>query len=130
VDTATQDTLAAIARPGGDARWWREHTPVLTAGQLDYLATESAASAIMAYAPMQIPELLHTADYARAVASADVSVPEDAEEATVAAVLARQQAMLHERRSGLTVVIGEAALRQNIGGAEVLRAQLRHLAEL
>jgi transcriptional regulator with XRE-family HTH domain len=85
VDTATQDTLAAIARPGEDARWWREYTPVLTAGHLDYLATESAATAILAYAPVQIPELLHTPDYARAVASADISVPEDAQDATVAA---------------------------------------------
>jgi transcriptional regulator with XRE-family HTH domain len=130
VGTATQDTLAAIARPGGDASWWRDYSPVLTAGQLDYLATESAASAIMAYAPMQIPELLHTPDYARAAASADVSVPEDAEDATVAALLARQKAMLQERRTGLTIVIGETALRHNIGGAEVLRAQLRHLADL
>jgi hypothetical protein len=130
VGTATQDSLAAIARPGGDTSWWRDYSPVLSAGQLDYLATESAASAIMAYAPMQIPELLRTPDYARAVALADVSVPEDAEDATVAAVLARQQAMLRERRTRLTVVIGETALRQNIGGAEVLRAQLRHLADL
>src|ERR1700679_2360673 len=44
VGAATQDTLAAIARPDEDARWWREHTPVLTSGQLDYLVTESAAS--------------------------------------------------------------------------------------
>jgi hypothetical protein len=129
VGTATQDTLAAIARPGEDA-WWREHTPVLTAGQIDYLAAESAASTILAYAPVQIPELLRTPDYARAVASADVSVPEDAQDATAAAALARQQAMLQERRTSLTVVIGETALRQNIGGAEVLRAQLRHLADL
>jgi transcriptional regulator with XRE-family HTH domain len=76
VDAATQDTLAAIARPGEDARWWREYIPVLSAGRLDYLAAESAASTIMAYAPVQIPELLHTPDYARAVASADVTVPE------------------------------------------------------
>jgi Domain of unknown function (DUF5753) len=93
-------------------------------------SAESAASTIMAYAPVQIPELLHTSDYARAVASACVGVPEDAEDAMVAAVLARQQATLEERHAGLTVVIGEAALRQNIGGADVLRAQLRHLADL
>jgi transcriptional regulator with XRE-family HTH domain len=130
VDAATQDTLAAIARPGEDARWWREYTPVLSAGQLDYLAAESAASTIMTYAPVQIPELLHTPDYARAVASADVAVPEGAEDATVAAVLARQGATLQRRHTGLTVVVGETALRQNIGGAEVLRAQLRHLSDL
>jgi hypothetical protein len=103
---------------------------VLGAGQLDYLAAESAASAIMAYAPLQIPELLRTPDYARLVASADVSVPEDAQGATVAAMLARQQAVLRERRADLTAVIGETALRQSIGDAEVLRAQFRHLADL
>jgi len=45
----------------------------------------------------------------------------------VAATLARQEAVLHEHGPGLAVVIGEAVLRQQAAGADVMRAQLRHL---
>jgi hypothetical protein len=103
---------------------------VLAAEHLDYLAAESAASAILAYAPVQVPDLLHTLEYARSVMAADAGVPEEAEDATVAATLAHQRAALRDRNVDLVVVIGEAALRQEIGSAEVMRAQLRYLAEL
>ena len=38
--------------------------------------------------------------------------------------------MLHEHRTRLVVVIGEAVLRQQVGGTDVLKGQLAHLAEL
>jgi transcriptional regulator with XRE-family HTH domain len=130
VDSATQDALVAITRPGEGLRWWQEYADVLAAEHLDYLAAESAASAILAYAPVQVPDLLHTLEYARSVTSADTGVPEEAEDATIAATLAHQHAALHDRNVDLVVVIGEAALHQEIGSAEVMRAQLRYLAEL
>jgi hypothetical protein len=102
----------------------------LAGGYLDFVAAESAASRIVAYAPVQVPELLQTSGYAQAVTAADASVPEDAEPVLVAAALSRQEAVLHERGPVLAVVIGEAALRQRVAGAEVMRAQLRHLAGL
>ncbi len=79
---------------------------------------------------MQVPALLQTPDYARAVAAADADVPEDAEDLAVTATRTRQQVALREGGAVLTAVIGEAALRQQVGGAAVLSAQLRHLAEL
>jgi hypothetical protein len=130
VDSATQDALVAITRPSEGLRWWQEYAGVLATEHLDYLAAESAASAILAYAPVQVPDLLHTLEYARSVTSADAGVPEEAEDSTVAATLAHQHAALHDRNVDLVVVIGEAALRQEIGSAEVMRAQLRYLAEL
>jgi len=127
---SVQDALAAIARPSGDASWWRDYAHALANAYLDFLITETAASAILTYAPVQVPDLLQTPGYARAVISADASVPGDASDAAVSAALARQNATMRERRTGLTAVIGEAALRQQVGSADVLRDQLRHLAEL
>ena len=80
---------------------------------LEFAAAETTTTAIMTYAPVQVPELLQTPAYA-----------------TAAAVLARQRATLDERRTRLDVVIGEAALYQQTGDSAVLSAQLRHLAEL
>jgi hypothetical protein len=52
------------------------------------------------------------------------------EEGRVQATLAHRQAILFNRQPELTVVIGEAALRQEVGGSQVMREQFRHLAEL
>ena len=130
VEAAARDALAAMARPRRDSGWWSEYGDALAGAYLDFVAAESAASAIAAYAPVQVPELLQTAGYAQAVTAADASVPQDAEPVIVAAALARQEAVLREGGPTLTVVIGEAALRQRAGGADVMRAQLRHLAGL
>jgi transcriptional regulator with XRE-family HTH domain len=130
VGAAAQDALAAIARPRRDGGWWSEYGDVLAGGYLDFAAAESAASGIVAYAPVQVPELLQAPGYARAVTAADPGVPQDDEPVIVAATLARQEAVLRECGPGLAVVIGEAALRQRAGGADVMRAQLRHLAGL
>jgi Domain of unknown function (DUF5753) len=90
--------------------------------------TENVAARITIYAPLQVPELLHTDGYARALAG-DGSGGQ-APELTVAATMARQQAVLHQRVATVTVVLGEAALRQEVGGADVQLGQLRHLAEI
>jgi len=129
-DPESRDALMALAGPRGRDGWWTEYSAVLGDALSDFLAAESAATAISAYAPLQVPALLQTPDYARAVAAAAHGVPEDAEELAVSATLTRQQIALRERRVTLTAVIGEAALRQRVGGEAVLRAQLRHLANI
>jgi transcriptional regulator with XRE-family HTH domain len=129
-DAATQKALAAIARGISDRSWRNGYEPLLSSEYAEFLQIEKAASAIFTYAPVQVPRLLQTPDYARALISTDPNIPEHAETAMVAAVLARQQAVLHERRTGMTAVIGEAALRQQVGSPEVTGAQFRHLAKV
>jgi hypothetical protein len=129
-DAGARDALTAIARRTSDLGWRPGHDQVPGSAYAEFVDIEKAASAILAYAPVQVPRLLQTPDYARAVISADPDVPEHAEAAQAAAELARQQATLHEHRTGLTALIGEAALRQRVGSTEVTRAQLRYLADV
>jgi transcriptional regulator with XRE-family HTH domain len=128
---AVVEALVALARPhrNGDG-WWTGYASVLPEPYLEFAATEATASAIMTYAPVQVPELLQTPAYARAAAAVDASKPEEREAAVAAAVLARQRVTLDERGTRMEVVIGEAALHQQAGDAAVLTAQLSHLAEL
>jgi transcriptional regulator with XRE-family HTH domain len=128
-DEPARDTLEALAQATRDG-WWQAYRRVLSAGYLDLLIAESVAAQITIYAPLQVPELLHTGDYARAVALACSGGAEQVADAAVAAAMARQQAVLHESGTTVAVVLGEAALRQQVGGAGVLRGQLRHLATL
>jgi transcriptional regulator with XRE-family HTH domain len=125
-----QQTLAAIAHPHGTRGWWQSYADVLPGAWLDYLITEATASKILAYQPQQVPDLLQTQEYARAIAAADPALPPSEQGAVVEAMLTRQQVILVERRPELTVIIGEAALHQVVGEAQVMRTQLARLAEM
>jgi hypothetical protein len=85
---------------------------------------------VQVYAPVIVPELLRTEAYARAALSADPAVPEGDEEALVQAMLARQQAVLHDRKLPVTVVLGEAAVRNQVGSGAVHSLQVARLSEL
>jgi hypothetical protein len=125
-----QRTLTAIARSHRERGWWQPYADVLPGTWLDYLITEAAASRIEAYQPQQVPDLLQTPDYARAVAAADPALPSGPQDLLLEAMLTRQQLILADQRPELAVVIGEGALHQVVGGTEVMRAQLARLAEM
>ena len=73
--------------------------------------------------------MLQTAAYARELAEADPGLADnDARDRAVAATLARQKAILGDRKPEIHVIIGEAALHQKVGGPEVMEGQLGLLA--
>jgi transcriptional regulator with XRE-family HTH domain len=124
-----QAALVGLARRTGQHGWWDEYVGVLPEAFADYVIMESTAAEIMSYEAQLIPDLLQTVDYARAVAEADPGHRSDGERGLiVAAKLARQQAVLGGG-ARLSVVLGEAALRQQVGGPEVMAAQISRLAE-
>ena len=125
-----QQTLTAIAHPHRVRGWWQPYADALPGIWLDYLITEAAASRIQAYQPQQVPDLLQIQEYALAVPAADPSLSADPQNLVLEAMLTRQRLILGERRPELAVVIGEAALHQVVGGTDVMRAQLAHLAEV
>jgi hypothetical protein len=127
-DDAGRDAVEALAGANRHG-WWRDYRRVLSAGYVDMLVAESVATQITIFAPLQVPELLHTEDYARAVMLAGNDRAEKNADIAVAATMARQQAVFRERGTTVEVVLGEAALRQEVGGTDVLRSQLRRLTE-
>lgn len=128
VDRQVQETLLALARPLGGNGWWRSYMDVLPAALVDYAIMESAASKIMIYETQQVPVLLQTQAYAAAIAAADAFTDDEARRRLVEATLARQQAMVGEREPDLSFVLGEGALRQEVGTESVMREQAAALA--
>jgi transcriptional regulator with XRE-family HTH domain len=121
--------LAVLADPRGAFGWYREYADALPGAWQDYLILEAAATKISAYEAQQIPALFQTPAYARELAEADPGLADnDPRDRAVAAVLARQSAILGERKPHLHVIIGEAALRQEVGGSDVMEGQLGLLA--
>jgi hypothetical protein len=118
-----------MASPRGGSGWYRAYADVLPAAYLDYLVLEDGASRILAYDAQRVPALLQTSAYARALAEADHALLDgDAWDRAVAATLARQKVILAERKPDMNLVIGEAALHQEVGGQPVMEEQLGQLA--
>jgi transcriptional regulator with XRE-family HTH domain len=120
LDKPAQDVLAAIAAPRSAGTWRHACDGQLPDVWPDLMALEATASKIRIYEAQRVPELLQTQDYA-----AEAAGP-----ALAAAIVTRQEAALGDLGHEITVVIGEAALRQVTGGHVVMRDQLAMLAEV
>jgi hypothetical protein len=82
------------------------------------------------YEGQRVPALLCAESYARVIAEHDPLVPAGTAGRVADALAARQRAVLGAEHPELVMVIGEAALRQQVGGAKVMREQFARLAAL
>lgn len=132
IEGAQRALLAELADPRGAFGWYRDYADVLPGAQRDYVILEAAASRISVFEAQRVPGLLRTPSYARALAKSDPFLTDDAaRDRAVEALMSRQQAVLHrERRPEIHLVVGAAALHQEVGSAQVMGEQVRVLAEV
>lgn len=131
VPATEQEALLAVAHRGRESGWWLDYRDVLSPAAQDYVIMEIAATEILCYEATQVPDLLQTPDYMRAVAAADARCVTSDQRAHAAEVkLNRQRIVLAGRASPLDVVVSEGALRQVVGPPRVMREQLGRLAAL
>ncbi|MEU6536436.1 helix-turn-helix transcriptional regulator [Streptomyces sp. NPDC047000] len=124
--------LARLDRERRRARGWWQHSP--HPGTLsEYLALEDAANRVRTWQLSLVPGLFQTAEYARSLAvSEGAGVWEDPDDIErLVEIRMRRQNRLHEERPlHVYALVWEAALRQLVGGADTMRAQLEHLLEV
>jgi len=126
-----QAALLAVAHRGRQHGWWQDYPGVLSDAGQDYVIMEAAAEEILTYEAHQVPDLLQTREYARALADADPACTGEEQRAQAVEVkLIRQRVVLAESSPRLEFVIAEAALHQVVGGTRVMRPQLARLASL
>lgn len=131
VPAVEQEALLAVAHRGRESGWWLEYRDVLPPAAQDYVIMEIAATEILCYEANQVPDLLQTPDYMRAVAAADARYTTGEQRAhAMEAKLNRQRIVVAGRAPRLDVVITEGALRQTVGAPRVMREQLGRLAAL
>lgn len=100
---------------------------------MPWLEAEQAASSLKSWEGTVIPGLFQTAGYARHVlAAADPGIRDAEVERQVAARMKRQEIWQRDDPPPpvMSVVIGEMALRQQVGPPLVMREQLHHLARM
>lgn len=92
---------------------------------------EGHATVIRNFQQMLVPGLLQTFPYAHAVISSfGQPLSEQEIDDRVAARIARQALLRRRYHPSLVAIVHEAALREVVGGPEVMRGQLVHLAEI
>ncbi|GAA3371665.1 helix-turn-helix transcriptional regulator [Streptomyces sannanensis] len=119
--------LARLDRERRKAKGWWQHAPQAGA-MAEYIAMEDIASGVRAWQQAFVPGLLQTPEYARAVVVSEGLWQDPGEIEGVVGVRMKRQARLSAPGPlQVYAVIGEGALRQQVGGPEVMRTQLQHL---
>ncbi|MPZ28961.1 MAG: helix-turn-helix domain-containing protein [Micromonosporaceae bacterium] len=131
VDEEQRAALLSLAREANTPGWWRTYGDLLPSWFQSYLGLEGAAALIRTYEVQFVPGLLQTHDYARAVVLlAHAGERTNEVERRVELRMARQELLTQLAPPRLWAVVDEAALRRPIGGPQVMRTQLGHLAEV
>ncbi|HEU5155930.1 MAG TPA: helix-turn-helix transcriptional regulator [Streptosporangiaceae bacterium] len=129
-DKERRDALLGLASAGRSKDWVKRYGALSPDSSVaDLVLLEQDSSAIRICQPFGIPGILQTPDYARAVKGSIRLDPARDIDREVAFRMARKEVLTRPVPVQLDVVIGEAALRQQMGGAGVLREQLRHLLD-
>ncbi|WP_026449094.1 helix-turn-helix domain-containing protein [Actinopolyspora mortivallis] len=128
-----RDRLAAMARDATEESNW-----IKPRGQWGQSATdqdlialiefERTATNIVDVAPIMIPGLLQTSDYARAVMSA--GMPPEAVEAQVTMRVGRRDVLSHRNAPEFLAILGEWALREPMGDQATMADQLQHIVKM
>ena len=120
----------ALLRLQEEVREQRSAAGAGSAVAVNYDWLESRASRLEFFQATALPGLLQTPDYAHHVVKGwDPQASAERIEHTVAARIARQARLTSEPPLQLSAVLDEAVLRRPVGGADVMRAQLRHLVD-
>ncbi|MEU9038669.1 helix-turn-helix transcriptional regulator [Streptomyces sp. NPDC048352] len=122
-------SLAKLDRERRKAKGWWQHMPMV-GGFGEYIAMEEVATRIRTWQPALIPGLLQTPEYIRALGVTSNWSHPDEIEALVTSRVQRQARLRGETPMELHAVLWEAALRHQVGSAEVMRTQLDHLVEM
>jgi transcriptional regulator with XRE-family HTH domain len=120
--------LSAASQQRG---WWEDFERVLPSGLEVYVGLESDARAERAWEPLLVHGLLQTKEYARAVFQSWASHrPHDIDD--LVQVRTERQKLLTRQGQPLELwaILDEAVIRRPMGGREVMRDQLRRLADV
>jgi len=130
VDESVANALSDLALGTSTEEWW-DANPAIPDWFKLYVGLEASAGAIRTYEGEVVPGELQTEQYARAIYGAEQSVEGDATERHVKLRMQRQAALASRHpRPLLVTVLGEGVVTRQVGGPQVLDAQVEHLCEV
>jgi transcriptional regulator with XRE-family HTH domain len=125
-----RDRLTELGRAARQRGWWDKYADMLGPEYATLIALEADAETLRWFAAQIVPGLLQTENYARDVIRSTLLISPPGEiERRVKVRMSRQRVLDADIPLRLSVILDEAALRRVVGGAEVMREQLRHLLQ-
>lgn len=126
-----RERLTGLGRTASRRGWWDAFADATSDEYSALIALESDAESERHFAPIILPGLLQTEEYALAITRASVLIAPPGEIARLSQVrMNRQKVLTRDKPLTLHVVIDESVLRRQVGGPEVMQGQLAHLAEM
>lgn len=132
VPAAERNELVGEAQRANERSWWQSFEDITTTKEFyRYVDLESEAKELINFEIDLIPDLLRTEEYARTVARTFTPRPNAAEIKRRLALQKRRQArLIADNPLHLDAIVTEVALRQLVGGTDVMRNQLKHLSRI
>jgi transcriptional regulator with XRE-family HTH domain len=125
-----REALLKLAREANTPGWWQGYSDILPHWVEPYFGLEAAATVIRSYEVQFVPGLLQTEGYARALIRMGNAPTEEDVLRRAEARMSRQDILTRETPPKVWAVMDEGALRRPIGGAAVMRDQLKHLIDM
>jgi transcriptional regulator with XRE-family HTH domain len=123
--------MLQLAQRASTPGWWATYSDILPGWFEAYVGLEAAASVIRTFELQFVHGLFQTEDYARAVIMlGHQAAPAWEIDNRVALRMKRQDLLTGADPPKVWSVMDETALRRPVGGPQVMRAQLHHLAEI
>ena len=131
-DPEKVNSLLALAQVTRGRSWWSAYRDVAPQSLLQLIEYESAAHVIRQFENLLIPGILQTEDYARAVIQDfyDERPGSDRLRALVELRVRREELFGSDNGPSFHFMLDEAVIRRLVGGASVMRRQLRRLLEV
>ena len=129
-DADEREALLKLARESNTPGWWQGYADILPHWVEPYFGLEAAASFIRNYELQFVPGLLQTEGYALSLIRLGNAPTEEDVLRRAEARMSRQDILARETPPRVWAVVDEGALRRPIGGAKVMREQLKHLIDM
>lgn len=124
LDADRHDAIIKLNKDSWQRGWWTAHGDAFTG---NFIFLEDQAPQIRSYETMFVPGLLQTPDYARTLLRDLRDADKDDLDRLVAARDTRKGIFTRVNPPDVHFVINEAALRQVVGNADLMRKQLAEL---
>ncbi|MGI5245465.1 helix-turn-helix domain-containing protein [Dactylosporangium sp. CA-139066] len=131
-DQGYRQGLEELSREGRQQGWWSRHASILNRAYSTYIGLEQAATRLLAYESSVIHGLLQTEDYALDLLR-QAKEPEDVTRQRVKVRMERQKRLIpgddDTPAVRLWAILDESAILRQVGGPDVMIAQLKRLIE-
>ena len=128
------EELLALGQEAAGKGWWETYSQTIPPEYSALIGMEAEARAASSWAPLIVPGLLQTADYAREVTSGLIEritpVSPGETRRRVEARLARQRVLTRDDPLRLSAMLDQSVLFRRFGDRNVMQSQIKRLLDL